>query len=186
MKKAIFPLALALCVFVSCKKSNPSSGPANSGSSNTYHLTANIDGKAQNFNFNLLADDTVILSQTQITIQGYTGTSGDNVQLFGLAWTNQSADTFSLGTWSDTSTQYTTVGIYYPNNADLNNAYESGTNITGQASRDGFTVNHFKLIITAKDSKTVTGTFSGDFYYQGLVSGGEKKTIYGDFYARWK
>ena len=43
-----------------------------------------------------------------------------------------------------------------------------------------------KIVITAIDSSTVKGTFSGDFYYMGDISGAKKTITNGDFYVPWK
>lgn len=177
--KILLVAVLAFCVLVSCKKSN-------SGSSNSYHFTATVDGKAQTFNVSPLATRITAYGITDIVIEGFNGTSSSNTQTLSLGWVNSSANStpFGTGTWSDTSRKYAIAGVYAVPNTDQ---YASGTNVTGQASLSGVTItNHFKITITSMDSTAIKGTFSGDFYDMGNVSGAKKTITNGDFFVPWK
>ena len=186
MKRQLILAALVIGILFSCKKSNSSgSGPAISGASSTYHLTCVIDGKATTFNAKVLGTRIIDANVTQVSVLGYTGESGSNIQSLGLTWTNTSADaTFGMGTWTDTSTKYSVAGVYDITSTD---AFESGTNATGQAFRDGKQItNHLKITYTLVDSSTLKGTFSGDFYDMGLIPGVKKTITDGDFWVQWK
>jgi hypothetical protein len=192
MKKAILFAALAFIV-ISCKKGTAGNG--NPSGANNFHFTANIDGKSVDFPYNLWATRTTSVAangnETSIGITGYTGAPSANPQGFGISWENLTVGpVFGVATWVDTARAFGIGGVYQPN-MSVPDAYESGTNTTGQAFHDGIRItNQMKLIITAYDSSsnpaTVTGTFSGDFYDMGSVTTGAKKTIYGDFYVKFK
>lgn len=169
--------ALFLAALGSCKK-----GGSSSSNNTSYHLTAHIDGTTQNFNYTLQATKISGAGVYQFAITGYTGAPSAGGQGLGLGWTNTSAGpVFGIADWYDTSHAYSISGVYLPTSTD---SWEAGTNVFF-AGNGASIVNHLKLNISAFDSSTVTGTFSGDFYDMGLVSS-TKKTIYGDFYVQRK
>jgi len=182
MKKIFLLAVLGFGVLASCKKHNAAGGVTNFDSQ---HLTCKIDGQAFTFNANLQATRNTIGAVTTIAITGYTAQTGNNIQGLGVGWSNSPTDTiFGTGLWIDTSHLYTVFGVYDATSTD---AWESGTNTTGQATWDGITItDRFYLNITYVDSTGVKGTFGGDFYDSGTIPGTKKVITSGDFVARWK
>jgi hypothetical protein len=177
-KKTILFSALFLCLFASCKKSN-----SNSSNSN-YHFTATVDGKAQTFNVSPLATQLTAYGVTTVAIEGFTGT-GTATQAFILGVTSDLASsfTFHTGAYSDTTVGYSLTGSFTTSGAQ---AYASGTSVTGEASSAGVSVNHLKITITSLDSTAVKGTFSGDFFFEGDLTGTKQTITNGDFFVPWK
>lgn len=54
------------------------------------------------------------------------------------------------------------------------------------ANSNASIANHLKLVITSVDSILITGTFSGDFYLSGDITGTIKTITNGDFDVPWK
>lgn len=180
VKKIILFSALLVSVFVSCKKNNSAS------SSSNYHFTATIDGAAQTFNVSPLAVRVVNGPASEIAIEGFAGTSTSTSQVLAISWANTglAPASFTTGNYSDTASNYAVTGTYNPS---LSVSYVSGSGVTGLASGSGVTiVNHLKFTITSLDSTAVKGTFSGDFYYNGDISGAKKTITNGDFFVPWK
>lgn len=174
MKKTALLIAVSLGLLASCKKSN-------SGSSSSYHFTATIDGTAQTFNTSPLATRLTAYGITQVAIEGFNGSSSSNIQTLTVGWQSSTPGTnFGVGTWTDSSQKYSVVGVYAPvtlQDYASGNAVTAGTNYAG---------NHLKITITSIDSTAVKGTFSGDFFLQGSLSGTKKTVTNGDFYVAWK
>jgi hypothetical protein len=178
MRKTALLVALSLGVLASCKK--------HSGSSSSYHFTATIDGKAQTFNVSPLATRLSAFGLTEIAIEGFNGTGTNNTQVLSIGWTAEPPSTaiFGTGTWADTSQSYETIGTYV---VSTNEQYVSGSGVTGAATTSGTKgINDLKITITSLDSTAVKGTFSGDFYFMGDISGAKKTITNGDFYVPWK
>src|SRR5579862_4435567 len=104
MKKSLLFAALLLGVGFACKKS--------SSSNTSIHLTATIDGKNETFNVSPVATRTSIGGGTYIAIGGL-ATSSPTGELFqiGLS-TNPGGPALKVGTYMDTTTQYTVDAIY--------------------------------------------------------------------------
>ena len=64
--------------------------------------------------------------------------------------------------------------------------YVGGTSITQAASYSAPLVNHMKIVITAMDSATAKGTFSGDLFLNGDFTAAKKTVTSGDFYAKFQ
>jgi hypothetical protein len=178
VKKVPFLIAVSLGLLLSCKK--------NSGSSNSYHFTATIDGKAQTFNVTPLATRISAYGATEIAIEGFNGTGASNVQALSIGWTATPPSTtkFGTGAWSDTSQNYSTIGTYVVSTSEQ---YVSGSGVTGVATLSGTKgINDLKIVITSMDSTAVKGTFSGDFYLMGDITGTKRTITNGDFYVAWK
>jgi hypothetical protein len=177
LKKLIFLCTLFLYGLASCKKNN-------SGSP-SYYLTANIDGKSQTCNVNTLATRVTQNGHSAISIQGFSDNT-PNSSSFILDWDNLNSGTatFTTGTYYDTSGTYSTDGVYVLAPGD---EYFAGTQVMALAASLGTPIAHFTITITALDSTSVKGTFSGDFYQQISVPGGPEKSIAnGEFYVPWK
>ena len=86
---------------------------------------------------------------------------------------------FGVGNWTDTSQKYAITGVYSPANG---HDYAAGTVAVAGAT----ITNHLKLTITSVDSTAVKGSFSGDFYLNGDLSGTKSTITNGDFYVAWK
>jgi hypothetical protein len=178
VKKTALLIAVSFGLLVSCKK--------NSGSSSSYHFTATIDGKAQTFNVSPLATRVSAFGLTEIAIDGFNGTGSSNIQVLSIGWTAEPPSTakFGTGNWSDTSQNYATIGTYV---VSTNEQYVTGSGVTGAATVSGTKgINDLKITITSLDSTAVKGTFSGDFYFMGDISGTKKTITNGDFYVAWK
>jgi hypothetical protein len=178
VKKILLFSALFVCVFVSCKKNNSSSG-------GSYHFTATIDGQAQTFNVSPLAVKVTNSGASLIAIEGFSAASS-TTQILSVSWGNTSPNSanFTTGAYSDTATAYYIGGNYNPSTTV---AYVSGSGVTaavGSSLPSG--VQRLKITITSVDSTAVKGTFSGDFFFNGDVTQGKKTITNGDFYVPWK
>jgi len=173
MKKTVLFVAL-ISALVSCKKSNSGSGG--------YHMTATIDSKGKNFNAtppiaSRLMSGNVL---SDLTITGVLNPSTGESMILQID-NNFSDKSIVAGTYSDTSTSFGIQAIY---TVSLATQYYGGSAITDEAANAGAPVkNHVKIVITSIDDKTVKGTFSGDLYANGDVSGTPTPMINGDFYA---
>lgn len=147
-------------------------------------MTATIAGTAQTFNVSPLAISVSNGGLTMVSIEGFSSNSSTTESL-AIAWTSTTPGlTFGTGTYYDTVTSYATIGTFVPS---VSQSYVSGSGVTGIAAGSGVTVtNHLKIIITAVDSTSVKGTFSGDFYYMGDITGAVKTITNGDFDVPWK
>lgn len=176
MKKHLFFAALLLGAFISCKKNN-------SGSSASYHVTATVNGKAETFNVNDVATKVSLGGATYISITGFVTSSptGETLSL-GLS-NNAGGPAIKAGTYADTSTRYEVTGIYQ---SSITQQYLAGSNVFINAQGGGTPLtNHFVLVVTAIDSSSIKGTFSGDYFIAGSP-GSDKKTITnGDFYVKF-
>jgi len=173
VKRSFLFAGLLLCAGISCKKSN-------SGSSGSYHVTATVDGKAEKFNVNAIADKITVQGVTSLTLTGFVTNSptGETITL-NVSTIYGRPLPIKAGTYSDTTTLYDVDGFYQTSMSDM---YEAGTSISQSAGTA--IVNHFKLVITSLDSSSIKGTFSGDFI-GGIGSDQPKKTITnGDFYVK--
>ena len=175
MKKTSFICIAVLCIFASCKKSNSSSG---------YHVTATIDGTTQSFNVSPVAVALNDSGYQQITIVGLSSTSSIAGSL-GVTWSNNvTTQGFGVATYTDTATSYAITGDYIPN---MTSSYVSGSGMVMTAANSNVSIaNHLKLVITAVDSTHIKGTFSGDFYFSGDITGAIKTVTNGDFDVPWK
>lgn len=175
MKKPLFFAALALGALLSCKK--------NSSGNNSAHITATVDGKNKTFNFSAVASRVTAYNSTYYSISGFAGNSPttETMQLSIIALTNGVA--LKPGTIVDTSTQYAITGIY---SATLTEPYEAGSQVYGNTIGSGEPpiTNHFKVTVTALDSTSIRGTFSGDFYQYGSTDSTKKTVTNGDFFVK--
>ena len=178
LKKTLLFSALLVCAFVSCKKNNSASSGGN------YHFTATIDGKAQTFNVSPLAVRVTNSGVSLIGIEGFTSASS-TTQVLAVSWTNNPPNSaaFTVGTYSDTASKYAIGGNYNPSTTE---AYVSGSGIESGATTNIPFANRLKIVITAVDSTTVRGTFSGVFYLNGDLTQAKKTITDGDFYVPWK
>jgi hypothetical protein len=175
VKQFLLFAGLLLCAGISCKKSNSGGG--------SYHVTATVDGKAETFNVNVVADKITTQGVTSLSIVGFVTSSptGETMSL-NLSTIYGHPLPIKVGTYSDTSTLFNVSGIYQ---TSITDAYLAGTSVF-QASGSGSpaVVNHFKLVISALDSTSIKGTFSGDFFSGGGTDQPKKAITSGDFYAK--
>ncbi|HWK02920.1 MAG TPA: hypothetical protein VNS58_04785 [Puia sp.] len=171
MKKKLALSVITIILFASCKKNN---------SSSSYQITASVDGKAKNFNINASASKSTIYGATFISILGFT--SPYTGESFSIDIDNSlSLDSIVAGTYTDTTSHFTVSGAH---TRDTTTLYEAGTILASDASNTGTAlVNHLKLIITSIDNKSIRGTFSGDFYFNGDISAAKESITSGAFYV---
>lgn len=104
-----------------------------------------------------------------------------------ITWSVQSLTdvTFTTGIWSDTAIiKYQLAAEYMTSQIDQ---YMAGAQLASAAAQAGAPLkDHFQLVITYLDSASIKGTFSGDFYYHGDISGAKKTLTNGDFYLPLK
>ena len=176
MKKTALICIALLCIITSCKKSN--------SSGSNYHVTATIGGTAQTFNVSPLATIISNSGYELIAIEGFSSSSS-STQSLALSWNNNVLNqSFGAATYSDTASNYGIIATYVP---AFSQSYVGGSGIEATAIGTGVTIaNHLKIVITAVDSTHVKGTFSGDTYYQGDISGNVKTITNGDFDVPWK
>jgi hypothetical protein len=152
----------------------------------TYHITCKIDGVATSFNTAALAHIDVDPSGPgrDIIIHGLTGGSAI-AGTFGFALTNVPGyDSIKAGVYPDTQTKYEVLASY-SGNVSSPDDYEAGTSNYQEAVRAGVVLtNHFTLTITSLNAQAVSGTFNGDFYFNGDVKGAKKSITNGDFYVK--
>jgi hypothetical protein len=173
MKKILLSMAL-ISVFMSCKKSNSSSGP---------HMTANVGGTAKTFNTSVLATKLGSGGAMAITVAGFA--SSNKTEAFTLQLDNlSSGDAITAKTYADTSSGYnitctyinSSLGQYIGNNVTWNDALAVGVTVK----------NHTKVVITSIDSTSISGTFSGDLFPNADVSQTPTTVTSGDFYAKFQ
>jgi hypothetical protein len=174
MKKCILFAMLLVGAGLACKKGN---------SGGSFHVTATINGKNETFNVSAVATRLTIAGATHISIGGLATSTptGEAVQMQ-LA-SHPGGPAIKVGTYTDTTTQYDLVGIYW---VDVYHGYLAGTSIY-QGSLGGASApvtNHFKLVITAMDSSSIKGSFSGDYYAAGSTDSAKKTVTNGDFYVQ--
>lgn len=155
---------------------NPPGG--GSGSTSGYYITADMDGVAKTFNVSATATTNTLSGITILQIEGF-ATSVQNLESFGLMITDPTGPV-TAGTYSELdNTGIVTQGDYNPGSTTV----VWGTGLVSDVS------NPLKVTISQIDSKTVTGTFSGDFYYVNTTTaqiGPDKKVFSnGKFYLKF-
>jgi hypothetical protein len=170
MKKyALFALVL-ISTAMSCKKSNSGSG---------YHMTANIGGTNKSFDQTppIAARQTSPGPTNVVTVTGILNSStGESMIL-----TIFSSKDIVAGTYTDSNADFDVSVVYI---ASLVNQYYTGTSMATEAESQSITIkNHFKLVISSIDARSVKGTFSGDMFDDGNVTTTPKPLTSGDFYA---
>jgi len=172
MKKTTLLAILLAGLSFSCKKSN---------SSDSYHLTATIDGQAMVFNTNL----TATRGGSIIAFSGASSatSSPGEALLFALDGSS-SQPSFQVGVYTDTASSVFLQATY---RQTLASQYEAGTPTEGTAIATGMTItNHFTLVITAIDSVSIKGSFSGDYFLNGSPANAKKTITNGDFYVKFQ
>lgn len=171
MKKVYFFYLAALGLFISCKK-DKNDDPG------SYHISCKVDGAAKTFN------------STALAVRGTADAKG--LAINGTSAMTETADAFAFvvsdietevgtGTYTHDGTGYMLLGGYH--DGPLNTDYDAGTELSAEAAANDKTItNHFKVVITSIDNKTVKGTFSGDFYADGNLDGDKKTLTEGSFY----
>ena len=162
--------------FFSCTKDSPDKN-------DSYHVTCTIDGIDLAFNVNSNAHIDTLGNLKDLMINGFTA-SDSTTAAVGFVITNvPSEEAFLTGTYDDRSTKFEVLASFAPN--IMNTHYEAGTTFYEEATDAGVTItNHFTTTITSWTSETVTGTFSGDFYYGGDPNGHKVTITNGDFYVK--
>jgi hypothetical protein len=170
--KKITQLAFLLAgLSFSCKKSN---------SSTSFHLTATIDGKAETFNVNLTA--TRVGANVFFSGASSATASSDEALLFALIGSSRQPS-FTVGSYQDTASSFDVQATY---RQTLASQYEAGSPTAGTALSTGTIItNHFTLVITAIDSVSIKGSFSGDYFLDGNPGNAKKTITNGDFYAKF-
>ena len=139
------------------------------------HITATVDGKPISFNVNATAGMEVLGFWDYFIITG----ASDSTKTQSIKITMSpglSPQYIKTGTYTDTGTLVPISGVLQDGSS-----YLTGSYIATNAGSN--TYNHFVLHIAALDDKIVRGTFSGDFFINGVNS--DKKTITnGDFYIK--
>ena len=173
MKKILILSFGLVAVFASCKKSNPTS--------NSPHLTCTIDGSSQSFNSGLVAVKQSTGGVYTLQISGSSAATGGSsfvIQMSSI--TVGGTDSFTVRSYPDTSSLFNTGATYIPAVSSPFTFYEGGSYPVSGSVR---VTNHTVITITAIDTKSVKGTFSGDFFLNGDASSTKKSVTSGDFYA---
>lgn len=173
MKKISILSLVLIGLFLSCKKSN-------SGPSSSYHMTATVNGTAKTFNIGTIATKITNGNVTLITITGF-GSTTTGEALTVTIDNGFGASTIGAGTYSDTTAKFDVGGTYL---ISAGQQFVAGTSVV--QTMGAVITNHLKLIITAMDSQTIRGTFSGDYYYNGDPTSSKKTITNGDFYAKFQ
>jgi hypothetical protein len=175
-KNPIIALTFIIFLFSSCQKEG-------SQNNESFHVTCSVDGKAMSFNGFAFAHIEAQAGQQAITINGATGVTADAASV-GFVITNApSGNPITAGTYRDTATKYELLASYAPNVSGID--YVAGTTLHTEAKNAGVTViNHFTATISSWTTESVKGTFSGDFYYDGIPVGVKKSITNGDFFVK--
>jgi hypothetical protein len=175
-KNPVIVLTFTIFLFSSCQKEG-------SQNNESFHVTCSVDGKAMSFNGFTFAHIETQAGQQAITINGATGLTADAASV-GFVITNApSGNPITAGTYRDTATKYELLASYAPNVSGID--YVAGTTFYSEAKNAGVTVsNHFTVTISSWTNETVKGTFSGDFYYDGVPAGAKKSITNGDFFVK--
>lgn len=147
------------------------SSGSNSTTTSSYYIKASMDGVAKTFNVGAMGLETDLSGLTMLDITGL-ASSASNLESIGITINNSgNSKPIVSGSYSELETDGFIVGA----------AYNPGsTTIVYGTGLYPDTINPLKVTITAIDSKTVKGTFSGDFYYTNTLTdsvGPGKKTF---------
>jgi hypothetical protein len=175
MKKLSFIAIACLLLFGSCQKEN--------GQDNNYHVSFTVDGVNKKYTGYVFAHLDTISGYVELSTGGADSpVSFDNYIGF---YINNSPGNSNItsGQYEDNSAGFTVLSTYAVNSVE----YEAGQSVAEDAVFYNVTIpNHFKVIITSMDKKTMRGTFSGDYYKNGDVRNGPKVSITnGDFYLKF-
>ncbi len=175
MKKTLALSAVLIGLLFSCKKSN-------SDSSGSYHITANIDGTAKTFNSSALAVKITSSGFTSLGVGGGASptTTASDVVLINIS-NIPGGKPIVAGTYTDTSSSFTISCTYTLNPTSI---YMGSTDVTGTGLPYSAIKNHVKVVISSIDATSVKGTFSGDLYNNGDITGAKKTFTSGDFYVK--
>lgn len=174
MRKLTLITLLLLTLFVSCKKEN---------GDDDYYFTFTVNGVNKSYSGFIAAATDTSGAYVELTILGATSSTSFDDYLGIYLNNSPSTDNIVPGQYEDLSADFTLLTTYGANGKD----YESGQSVAEEAAANGITLtNHFKVNITSMDSKSVKGTFSGDYYDAGNVQTGEKLTITnGSFHVKF-
>jgi hypothetical protein len=177
MKKIVVSALILFSLLCACKKNNDS-----------YYIRCTINGVARTFNVNTYAHhETDPVSQRKGIGMGGHATSDLEGDWFGF-WVDNipSGNAIIAGTYTGTMTDFGLLGTFTDDAAGFD--WYGGSSVEEDAVTYGVTIsNHFTLTIQSIDGKAIRGTFSGDFYADGDVQNGAKKSITnGEFYLKFK
>ena len=145
-----------------------------------------MDGATKYFNNTITATKQRAGSSTVVMVTGVTSASGAVPQSFTLLFNNTpSLDSITARTYTDTTSHFLVEAMY---KTELTSPYfyDAGTSFWQTATAVGVQVaNHLVVNITSIDSKSIKGTFSGDFYYRSDPSSSKKTITGGAFYANF-
>ena len=159
--------------FIACKKSDPS---PDSPASSAYYITATINGTNVTYsNYTGAVNRAVGF----LNIYGYNSNAINTADGISLMVNNVGINTnfpIIIGAYTDTNNIYrSNINNYWnPYSAGLT-LQQSGTDYENDGAMDDTTLNPFTCVITAIDSVSVSGTFSGSVYV-GFGSTGETIT----------
>jgi hypothetical protein len=179
--KKILVLSFGLLVLMaSCKKSNSSTD------STSTNVSFSMDGATKYFNSAITATKVRAGSSTVVSVTGITSASAAVTESFTLLFNNTpSLDSITARTYTDTTSHFL-VEAMYKTDFTSPNFYDAGTSFWHTAAAAGVQVaNHLVVTITSIDSKSIKGTFSGDFYYRSDPSSSKKTITGGAFYANF-
>jgi hypothetical protein len=178
MKKVHFFYLAALCLFFSCKKDK--------SEDTSYHVTCKIDGVAKSFS----AATSGIIGTPEAKGIVVIGASTTTATAEGFAFIlNEIANenNVSAGTYTDESTKFQLLANYNGSGGSDALDYHAGTEMYKESVMYSTPItDHFKVVVTAIDDKTVRGTFSGDFYLDGDIKGDKISVTEGNFYVQLK
>ena len=177
MKKLTFLSVILVSAILSCKKSN--------SSSSSTHLTATVGGTAKTFDTAALANKSSIAGTDVITIMGYNNPSSGEGVNFTIDNSSANGKPIVAGTYTDTSSTGFHVGFTYVGQGQA--TWIGSTSTAADAAGAQITIkNHLKIVITSVDATSIKGSFSGDLYPNGDVTGTPLTVTNGDFYVKFQ
>jgi hypothetical protein len=147
-----------------------------------YFITCKVDGVLKEY-FNCLAGDHTDPSNGNLSIYGAAPlTNSNNPGFFALEIASHT-QVVTEGEYADSTTGFQAHSVYV--DSVSNEVYVSGSNLQIAAAGSGITIpDHLKITVTELGEFTVRGTFSGDFYLNGDISGKMIKITDGLFYLK--
>ena len=182
LMKRIFP-ALLLCfgiAFSACQKElsyevdrgntggSGGSGSNGGGSSSGYYIKGKKDGTAFNFTTYPMATTINAAGNMMVSINANAAMPNTSLESIALSISFNNGTTLATGTYAenDGSMDHIVMGVYNPNS--MTTAWAAGMNPTPAKP--------LKIVISAKSSSEISGTFEGSFYKEDLTGGSISQT----------
>lgn len=184
LMKRLFPTLLLLTgiVFSSCQKElsyevNPGNTGGNGGGGNgggggggSYYIKGKKNGTAFNYTVFPMANIIGASGSSQVSINANATMPTTSLESVGVSISFSNGATLATGTYSedDGSTDHIVAGVYNPNS--MTTVWSAGLNANSAKP--------LKIVITAKSSTEIAGTFEGAFYKEDVLGGSISQTDY--------